>query len=135
MYTSGMGTMEMRFADLGDIYLDNEGLASLKPFIYLVIGMTFVAQIGTGIFDLVVWGALMALCCWGPFRLKGTEKVSFKRIMILGIYAQTAGRLATAFNASAGLIPGNYIVYYAGMMAAMFLLMSGLRKLEGKADE
>ena len=135
IYTSGMSALEMRFSDFGNVTLDNEGLKTLKPFIYMIIAMTFLAQIATGAFDLVMWGAMMAICCWGPFRLRGTEKIPFRKIMILAIYAQTAGKLATAFNASAGLIPSNYIVYYAGMMAAMLLLMSGLRKLEGKADE
>ena len=55
--------------------------------------------------------------------------------MALGIYAQTAAKLVTAFNASAHLISNNFIIYYAGMMISMMLLMNGLRKLEGQAHE
>jgi len=135
VYTSGMGVMEMRFADFGNVSLDNAGLLSLKPFIYTVLAFSFLMQIASGAFDLLLWGALMALCCWGPFRLKGTEQLSFGKIMALGIYAQTAAKLVTAFNASAHLISNNFIIYYAGMMISMMLLMNGLRKLEGQAHE
>lgn len=135
MYTSGMGAMEMRFADLGNVSLDNDGLKAMKPFIYLVLVVSFIAQIGSAVFDLVLWGALMTLCCWGPFRLRGTEKIPFIKIMTLAIYAQTAGKLVTAFNASAQIISSNYIVYYVGMMVSMMLLMAGLRKLEDKPNE
>ncbi len=135
LYTSGMGAMEMRFADLGNVSLNNEGLSALKPFIYMTMAITFLMQTFSGAFDLVTWGALMALCCWGPFRLKGTEGVKFTKILTLAIYAQTVAKLITAFNGCVGLISDNFIVYYAGMMVSMLLLMQGLRKLEGKADE
>lgn len=59
----------------------------------------------------------------------------FVKIMTLAIYAQTAGKLVTAFNASAQIISSNYIVYYIGMMVSMMLLMAGLRKLEDKPNE
>ena len=134
IYTSGMGAMEISFADLGDVTLNNDGLAALKPFIYLILAFAFVAQIASSIFDLLTWGALMALCCWGPFRLKGTEQMSFGKILRLAIYAQTAAKLVTAFNASAHLISNNFIVYYAGMMLSMMLLMQGLRKLDVKEE-
>lgn len=135
VYTSGMGTMEIRFADLGNVTLDNAGLSALKPFIYMTLAVAFLAQIASGIFDLLTWGVLMAVCCWGPFRLKGTDKIPFGKIMTLAIYAQTAAKLVTAFNASAHLVKDNFIVYYAGMMVSMMLLMSALRKLEVKTDE
>lgn len=135
VYTSGMGTMEIRFADLGQISLNNEGLKAMKSFIYMIIAVSFIMQIGAGAFDLVLWGALMSLCCWGPFRLRGTEQIPFVKIMTLAIYAQTAGKLVTAFNASAQIISSNYIVYYVGMMVSMMLLMSGLRKLEDRPNE
>jgi hypothetical protein len=135
VYTSGMGTMEIRFADLGNVTLDNAGLSALKPFIYMTLAVAFLAQIASGIFDLLTWGVLMAVCCWGPFRLKGTDKIPFGKIMTLAIYAQTDAKLVTAFNASAHLVKDNLIVYYAGMMVSMMLLMSALRKLEVKTDE
>ena len=135
IYTSGMGAMEIRFADLGNATLDNAGLTALKPFIYMVLAISFLAQTASGAFDLVVWGALMAMCCWGPFRLKGAEEVKYMNLFKLGIYAQTAAKLVTAFNGCVGIISDNFIVYYAGMMVSMFLLMQGIRKLEVKAHE
>jgi len=135
IYTSGMGVMEMRFEDLGNISLTNETLRDLKPVVYLTLSFAFFAQIASGIFDLLIWGVLMAVCCWGPFRLKGTEKIAFTKIMTLAIYAQTAAKLVTAFNASAHLIKDNFIVYYVGMMVSMLLLMNGLRKMEAETHE
>lgn len=135
IYTTGMDAMEIRFADLGNVSLDNGGLTALKPFIYMVLAFSFLAQTASMAFDLLTWGMLMALCCWGPFRMKGTEGVKYTKIAMLAIYAQTAAKLVTAFNGSVGFISDNFIVYYAGMMVSMLLLMNGLRKLEGKVNE
>lgn len=135
IYASGMDAMELRFADLGDVSLTNTGLAALKPFIYTVMAVTFITQICSQVFDVLTWGMLMALCCWGPFRLKGTAKMKYTKILGLAIYAQTAAKLVTAFNSCVGLISDNIILYYAGMLVSMFLLMNGIRKLEEPAHE
>lgn len=132
IYTSGTGTVEIRYEDLGNVALDNNALVSLKPFIYLVLVISFIIFMFSQIFDLVTWGLLMALCCWGPFQLRGTEKIAYKKIFALAIYAQTVAKLIVAFNGCVGLIPDNFILYYLGMMVSMFLLMSGIRKLGGQ---
>lgn len=135
LYSSAMGVTEIRFADLGELSVNNEGLVSITPFIYILLAVSFFAQIFAAMFDLFMWGFLMALCCWGPFRLRGTSKLAFGKVLSLALYAQTASKLVTAFNASAQLISDNYILYYAGMMVSMLLLMQGLRKLEDKEHE
>ncbi len=135
IYVSGMEAMELPFAELKELQLDNEGLASLKPFIYVVLAITFVTHIFSKLFDLLVWGVMMAVCCWGPFRLKNVMELKYTQILGLAIYAQSAASLITAFNGSVGWIPDNTLLYYVGVMASMFLLMSGLRKLEENPHE
>ena len=135
IYNSAAGAVEVRFADLGEVTLDNQGLMELKPFVYLVLIISFLTQAVSQLFDFVMWGVLMALCCWGPFRMRGTEKLKYTKVLALAIYAQTAVKLFTAFNASVNWITDTYILYYVGMIVSMFLLMSGLRKMEGKVDE
>lgn len=135
IYNAALGASEMKFADLGDISLNNEGLAGAKPFVYLVIFVTFLAQIGSMLVDLVVWGILMTICCWGPFRVRGTKKMKFTTILSFAIYAQTAMKLITAFNSCVGWISDTYILYYLGAIVSMFFLMSGLRKMEEKPNE
>lgn len=135
IYNSMSGTMEITFADLGDVTLDNASLAALKPLIYLVIVITFIIQILLQIIEFVSAAFLLAICCWGPFRLKGTQEMKFSSLFTLGIYAQTAMRLVIAFNSCVDWISDAFLLYYIGMGAALFLLMTGLRKMEGTAHE
>lgn len=132
IYTSGMGAMDIKYADFGNVSLDNEGLGALKPFIYMVLVISFFTHMFSQLFDLVVWSCLMALCCWGPFRLRGAEDVSYKKLFALALYAQTVPKLLVAFNSCVGLIKDDFILYYVGMMVSMFLLMNGIRKIGGK---
>lgn len=134
IYNSMSGTMELKFADLGDVTLNNDSLVSSKFLVYLVIGLTFLLQIGNQILELVLSGFFLVICCWGPFRIKKAPKMRFPSILALAIYAQTAMRLLLAFNSCVEWIPDVFLLYI-GMGAALFILMSGLSKMEERVHE
>jgi hypothetical protein len=129
IYNMSMGTTEIRFADLGNVTLGNKELLVMIPFIYLILLVSFVTHMFSQMFDLILWGTMMSLCCWGPFRLKGTKKLCFAQVLSLAIYAQTAMRLVVAVNSCVNFMKDDYMLYYIGIMASMFFLMSGLRKM------
>ena len=53
----------------------------------------------------------------------------FAQVLSLAIYAQTAMRLVVAVNSCVNFMKDDYMLYYIGIMASMFFLMSGLRKM------
>lgn len=135
IYNASIGATEIRFADFGNVVLGNKDLVAMIPFIYLILIISFVTHVFSQVFDLILWGVMMSVCCWGPFRLKGTEKLRFAQILSLAIYAQTAMRLVLAFNTCVSFMEDYYMLYYIGIMSAMLLLMTGMRKMGDKTQE
>lgn len=123
-----MGAYEVEFSQLKGIDLDNKGLLSLMPFIYTVLIISFFMGSLMLLVEYLFTAAFLALFCWGPFSMRGSEGIKYSKVFALAIYAQTVPELLVAFNNSAAIISNQMIVSYAAIAAAMILLMNGIRK-------
>lgn len=127
-----MGAYEISFSQFGDISIDNKGLLSLLPLIYMVLVMSFFMSILTMLAEYLFSAAFIALFCWGPFSMRDVERIRYGKAFTLAVYARAVPELAVAFNSSAGIISNQLIVSYIAIAAAMFLLVSGIRHTQEK---
>lgn len=127
-----MGAYEISFSQFGNISIDNKGLLDLLPFVYMVLVVSFFANMLTTLTEFLFFAAFIALFCWGPFSMRDVAKISYGKAFALAVYAHAVPELIVAFNGSAGIISNQLIVSYAATAAAMFLLVSGIRHTQEK---
>lgn len=128
VYNSGMSAVELDFSQFDGIVLNNEGLLNMKTVVYLFLVICFFSSLVTQVFNYLLEAAFVALLCWGPFTVRGAERMKFTKILAAAIYAKSVPELFVAFNNSAGWISNTYILSYVAIGAAVFILMSALRK-------
>lgn len=128
----GMVLSNIEFSQFKDVALNNEGLLQMKSFIQTFLVLCFCTSIFSYLANYLFAAAFLALICWGPFRIRGAVELKYTTILMLAIYAKAVPELVVSFNATADLLPIQYILAYASIIATVFLLMNGIRGLGEK---
>lgn len=128
VYNGGWQTVEIDFAQLKGITLNNDGLLNLKSFVYALLFISFLTSMITQGISYLLQAVFVALLCWGPFAIRGAKRRSFGSVFAAAIYAKTVPEIVMSFNNSAGWISNTYLLSYVAIAAAVGILMSALRK-------
>ena len=128
VYNGGWQTVELDFAQLKGLSLNNESLLNLKGFVYVMLFFSFLTSMISQAATYLFQAAFVAILCWGPFTIRGAKRRSYGSVFAAAIYAKTVPEIVMAFNNSAGWISNTYLLSYVAIGAAVCILMSALRK-------
>ncbi|MCI5596114.1 MAG: DUF1189 domain-containing protein [Lachnospiraceae bacterium] len=130
IYNAYVGAMEVDFAQYQNSTFDNNSLLQLKPLIYTSMIFSFIMLVFMEPLKYLVSAIPLALI--GSIRMPGKKekRLTFGKIYLLALYAQTVPTLAQSFNRSANLISSQLLIVYLALFFAVFLLSRGVRYIE-----
>jgi hypothetical protein len=130
LYSNYAGAAQLDFAQYQNYSFDNQSLLALKPWIYAGLVLSFFTTFFTELISYLVSALPLALIEWIVGRPGRTNRLSFKKIYLLTLYAKTVVELILDFISTSGWIDNTELLVYFGLFVSMFLLMTGVRKTE-----
>ncbi len=123
VFRSGDWSTEYLYSSLGDVTLDNEGLAEFIPFINLVIVfyllLTFVYKVVRYLFLAIVFGLL----CRFAVRSEDRRMVPPGQAILIGVYAKTLFGLVNSLNICLNYFISDFVLTLVSFFFAMYYIV------------